>query len=68
MTMGTKTIAFYGYAEIPEIENIFLEGSFDGANGMALSLQDMVNFQEIFHSFLRLWNGTRLLVTISGYL
>ena len=41
MTMGTKTITFYGNAEIPEIENVFLEGSVSGANGMALSLQDL---------------------------
>jgi hypothetical protein len=41
LTIGTKDIAFYGYASIPNIEDIFLEGSITGKNGMALSFQDI---------------------------
>jgi len=42
MQMGTKTIKFDGNAAAPDFQDIFLEGSISGSNGMALSMRDVV--------------------------
>jgi len=41
LTIGSRIAAFYGFVNIPDFEDIFLEAEISGADGMALSFRDM---------------------------
>lgn len=39
--IGSDNISFYGYAEVPDFFDCFLEGSAVGPNGMALTFRNI---------------------------
>jgi len=41
LSIGSSSIGFYGNVAVPDIEDIFIEGSISGPNGMALSFCDI---------------------------
>jgi hypothetical protein len=43
ISLGSTTIAFYGFVNIPEIQHIFIHASVQGPNGLALSFRDVAD-------------------------